>query len=470
MNTKKMNLTKKVQILLACFSLTLLFACKENVMDPSPDPPLPGNTDTIPSAPQNLKVFVLGQTSVQLKWQAPVGLGKPVMTKYLIYRSIGNGAAENIEFVNYGSSTSLTNLSLTNSTPYKYYITAVNANGESEKSNTVEAIPHKLGTEDYLYALSFVGSELYVGGDFFSIGGNSRASNISKWNGSAWSEFTTNPTDLIFAIADNETDVYIGGYFTNLGARIAQRVGNGWIPLGNGVGTGSEFVSSILVDGNNLYVGGNFTQAGGNTSIDYFARWNGSVWSEPGAPGIGTATSNRVNAIVKSGDDIILGGTFQIVGSTLTENIAIYKSSTNSFTAMGLGLNGTVHSVAAGGNVVYAGGNFTNSGGTNNPMNRFAKFEGSWVNLGSAISSGTVYTIAVNGNDVYIGGNFTSPGNRIAKWNGTAWSTLGTGVNGTVRSIVINGNDVYVGGEFTSAGDRPAGSIAKWDGTDWHGF
>lgn len=56
-----------------------------------------------------------------------------------------------------------------------------------------------------------------------------------------------------------------------------------------------------------------------------------------------------------------------------------------------------------------------------------------WFAMSSGMST-TVDAVAVNGNDVYVGGLFAFAGgiqtNRIAKWNGTNWSSLGGGVNG----------------------------------------
>ena len=83
--------------------------------------------------------------------------------------------------------------------------------------------------------------------------------------------------------------------------------------------------------------------------------------------------------------------------------------------------------------------------------------------------------IAVSGNNVYVGGTFTNSGavaaNYIAKWDGSTWSALTTGVSGGatpgVNAIAINGTDVYVGGGFTTAGSGPAMRIAKWNGITW---
>jgi hypothetical protein len=59
--------------------------------------------------------------------------------------------------------------------------------------------------------------------------------------------------------------------------------------------------------------------------------------------------------------------------------------------------------------------------------------------------------------DIYAGGIFTNAGgdangDYIAKWNGTNWSALGTGLNNTVNEIAIKGNDIYAGGWFSTAG------------------
>ena len=47
-----------------------------------------------------------------------------------------------------------------------------------------------------------------------------------------------------------------------------------------------------------------------------------------------------------------------------------------------------------------------------------------------------VYALAVSGSDLYAGGYFTTAGgsaaNDIAKWNGSSWSALGSGMDGVL--------------------------------------
>src|SRR5262245_64291828 len=87
----------------------------------------------------------------------------------------------------------------------------------------------------------------------------------------------------------------------------------------------------------------------------------------------------------------------------------------------------------------------------------------------------SVWALAVSGGDLYAGGSFTTaggnPANRIAKWKGSSWSALGSGMGGVdapeVHALAVLGGDVYAGGWFMTAGGVPANYIAKWNGSIW---
>ena len=86
-------------------------------------------------------------------------------------------------------------------------------------------------------------------------------------------------------------------------------------------------------------------------------------------------------------------------------------------------------------------------------------------------TDGEIYAMAAVGNQVYAGGSFSTINGvdaaGIAKWNGTAWEAVGTGVDGEVYAIAVNGNNVYIGGSFSQAGDADALNIAVWNGNYW---
>src|SRR5205085_11986605 len=94
--------------------------------------------------------------------------------------------------------------------------------------------------------------------------------------------------------------------------------------------------------------------------------------------------------------------------------------------------------------------------------------------LGSGTDS-AVHSLAVDGSNLYAGGLFTNAGgataNHIAKWDGSAWSTLGGGIDDapgvTVDAIAIDGTDIYAGGGFLSASGTTVNNIARWSGSAW---
>ena len=293
------------------------------------------------------------------------------------------------------------------------------------------------GANNTVYALAVDGSgNVYAGGEFTAIG-TVAANRIAKWNGSEWSALGGGASSAVYALAVSGTDLYVGGSFagvyssdtTQVTARgIAKWDGRKWSALGGGVNS-SGIVRALAVSGTDLYVGGQFVTvySSGTTEVtgtSRIAKWNGIAWSA-----LGRGASSTVRALAVSGTDLYVGGQF---GS-------VYNSDTNA-----------IGNVAA---------------------NYIAKWNGSaWSALGGGAST-FVYALAVSGTDLYVGGVFTSVYRSgttpvtgtgyIAKWNGSAWSALGSGVNNAVHALAVSGTDLYVGGQFTVAGGKVSAYLAR---------
>jgi hypothetical protein len=349
------------------------------------------------------------------------------------------------------------------------------------------------GVNSAVFALAVVGNEVVVGGSFNSAGGVS-ANNVARFNTqtNTWSSLGTGSSNGVFgsvlALAVVGNEVFVGGGFTEAGGVSANRVArfntqtNTWSSLGTGSSNGVfGDVYALAVVGNEVFVGGRFTSAGG-VSANRVARFNTqtNTWSS-----LGTGSSNGVNggvlALAVVGNEVVVGGEFTSAGGVSANRVARFNTQTNTWSSLGTGssngVNNVVRALAVVGNEVVVGGEFTSAGGVS--ANRVARFNtqtNTWSSLGTGSSNGVngeVLALAVVGNEVVVGGLFTSAGgvsaNNVARFNTqtNTWSTLGTGssngVNERVSALAVVGSEVFVGGSFTSAGGVSANRVARWN-------
>ena len=348
------------------------------------------------------------------------------------------------------------------------------------------------GLSGYVNALAVsVSGELYVGGYFL---GNNTGGHVMKWNGTVWNVLGTGlvtySNSAAYALAaSGNGELYVGGTFTQTAGIAASRVtkwnGTTWSSLGTGIGNGANsYVEAVAVSGRgDVYVGGSFTQVGGIIA-NQVAKWNGTTWSALGAgTGLGNGVNGTIYTLAVSGSsEVYVGGDFTQAGGIAAYRVAKWDGTTWSGlgTPTNNGVGGTVYALAVSSRgEVYVGGNFTQTASI--AANGLAKWDGTnWSSLGTGAANGvtgavTVIKVAGSG-EVYVGGAFTQAGgiaaNNVAKWNGTAWSSLGigaaNGVDNTVSALAVSGSgEVYAGGSFAHAGGIAATRVAKWNGTTW---
>ncbi len=367
------------------------------------------------------------------------------------------------------------------------------------------------GLQSTVNALAVDGSgNLYAGGEFLKYcvtlacnAGDVTVHFIAKWNGFSWSAVNFGVSSPVNALAvDGSNNVYAGGDFTYVcGTALCSSgnitvnniakwnvIGNSWSALDNGL---NAYVNELAVDsGNNVYAGGVFMTAcgnslcnSGNITVHNIAKWNGSTWSA-----LNFGVNSYVYALAVDGsNNLYAGGFYQVCGNldcnsgNVNANY-IAKWNGSAWSVVGNGVNNSLNALAADGSGnVYAGGFHTFASGVR--ANRIAKWNSSsWSALGDGNGvNDTVRALAVSGSNLYAGGAFAFASgayftNRAARWDGSGWWPLGNGVSGTVYSLVVDGsNNVYAGGAFTvacgdvvcSSGNITVNNIGKWNGLNW---
>lgn len=389
--------------------------------------------------------------------------------------------------------------------------------------------PNANGT---VHALALSAQGLYVGGEFSGVGGGALQRRIARvaLTGSGARDTAFSPilnSGAVLTIAvDGSGNVYIGGSFGDVQAvftraRLAKLSSAGavdatWLPQPNDV------VRALLLQGSQLYVGGDFTEIGaqarwriarlstaGSGAAD--ATWNpnstGSVYAlgassagdiyaagsftqiggqfrsrlaKLNATGVGTAFADwnpgadgLVRALSVDFDgSVAAGGLFSTAAGQVSWSLLRLTSAAALQASPEFQLQGTVYDIgvqSTGGMIV--GGNFLRANGIARRhllrLDANHQVDPNWI----PDPNGPVRVTTMSGAGVvYLGGEFTQIGgqarNRLARM-----STSGTGVpdawnpsaNGTVHAILINSSDnsIMVGGEFTQVGGQTRGGLAK---------
>jgi hypothetical protein len=296
---------------------------------------------------------------------------------------------------------------------------------------------------------------------------------LQRSTAGVWAAVGTGTNGAVYAFAAApDGSIYVGGNFTLAGgvantAYIAKWNGTAYTALGTGM-NGAVNALAVGPDGT-LYAGGAFTLAGGVANTVRVAKWNGSAWSALGTGG----SSGQVYALAFGADGTLYaGGSFALMGG-VASTVTIAKWNGSAWSAMGTGTNGDVTALAAGPDgSIYAGGAFAAAGGVANTA-RVAKWTGTaWATLNSVFTDGQINNLkfAPDGT-LYAVGDFTASGfagtEYLASWNGSAWTNVGRLGNSASALMVDSNGLVYIGGAFSVAAGvaLPDGAVTYKGGT-----
>jgi trimeric autotransporter adhesin len=266
--------------------------------------------------------------------------------------------------------------------------------------------------------------------------------------------------------------LYISGHFYYNGdcspmRGVARWTGVSWVPVGSGV-QGNENKYGLTIYKDTLYLSGNFN----STNVNCFvAKWNGTYWDTiPNSPEFIFTSTEKDGILYTAGPFDNFGGdsTFMIQkydGSQFSGEIPYCFS----------GSGGSVNAMAFYQDTLYIGGYYYML--PCKALGSLGKWDGTDLQLVSPefANSGAncnIQAMVEYKGELYMGGYFKQAngyaGNYIMKWNGTSFSSVGTGMNSWVRCMKVYNDKLYVGGEFTQAGGVASNYVAMWDGTNWN--
>lgn len=271
-------------------------------------------------------------------------------------------------------------------------------------------------------------------------------------------------------VVETRDGVFITGEFSSIDGisvnSIAYWTNGAWEPLGEGLRDENDFLAkgqNLHLDGDNLYVVGDFDKAGKETANN-IAIWNTVEKQWSSLPGTFNGT---INTVLTVGTNVYVGGGFNTIDDNNYNHIAVWDGEGwNSFQG---GVNGEVFVLKRNDGQLYVGGDFNTADGL--AVDNLAIWTGSeWNNFGGG-SDGEVYDIHFIGDSVIVGGNFSQLNgvdlSNIGIWTDETWSSFPVHPNGPVYDIEGIASDLAVAGEFFQLGILETTGFAVWNGNNW---
>lgn len=210
-----------------------------------------------------------------------------------------------------------------------------------------------------------------------------------------------------------------------------------------------EFVNTIAVKGNELMIGGSFTNQPANR-LARINRQTGTLIHDFNANG-------EVNQLFLDADTLYVGGNFTSIAGNTQQGMAKIKLSDNTLMncANFQGFAGLVNDFKIAGPHLYVGGRFSTVNGQNKPslakINRYSAALDNDFNV--IFDLDQINALAIQGDQLLIGGIFNQVNGEARKnlaqvdRNTGALNTWNSSIEGTVEKMFIyNGNPYILGG------------------------
>jgi Domain of unknown function (DUF5122) beta-propeller len=386
-------------------------------------------------------------------------------------------------------------------------------------------------------ALLVEGETIYAAGNFTTIAGQSR-SNVAALNGNGEAtSFTATlsnehgaTTGLVNVLAKSGTTLFVGGSFTSasgkahallagLNATTGEATDFNANVVNEGFGVG---VAALVVSGETLYLGGNFTEVGGqsrvmgasvNAATGAVTSWNpelgvtleteyyaidrlavngssvflaGSYYGFAGGAGwktilvadsastgkktswnpqVGTYSSGAepIAALATSGEEVLIGGRFAGAGKATGSASYLARILPDGSVDMSWlpPVDGPVSNIAVGPSAVYVY--------TEGQLVAFNKTTGAPTAFLAGATPNRVYDMVAVEDRLEVAGEFSAPTRSIAEFDGatgtvSSWNpVIGGSPFHVVSRLATSGDTLVIGGQFEEIDGAPRQGIAAFN-------
>jgi hypothetical protein len=360
-------------------------------------------------------------------------------------------------------------------------------------ATTALALPWDPNANNTVNSLAVSGASVFIGGDFSgaaAIDGKTRT-RVAAVDGETGvaTNFAPDVNGTVGTLAVLGSNLYIGGAFSSVGGAARHNAAAVDIPSGGGVTSWApeptDRVSGLTISGSTVYLAGNFKVLGGQPR-----SFLGAVNAITGAvTDFNPHASSIAVSVAVADSTVYAGGLFTMVNPVFRSNAAAIDLTTGEPTAWdpviatpraGGQVSSPVTSLAVAGSTVYISGGFNGSGSVNGSAlrNYIAAVDATTglVQPWNPNPDGAVLTIKPAGATVFLSGFFGSLSPSVGggrAQNAVAEVSAGSGaltgwdpkVDGFVTDMDLSASQVYLAGAFQHLGTLPRSTVGAVDRT-----
>lgn len=359
-------------------------------------------------------------------------------------------------------------------------------------------------TSQTVRAFQSFGSELVVAGESagFPIMDPSFpfAEDIASWNGTEWSRLGTERVTLqgdVQALAVYREELIVAGQFNGgeIGAafNVARWDGANWNRLGDGLVSAPSSalgvgIAAPIVDDDDLWISGPYYSPFGQQGEPVI--WSGSLWTRPmpNPPAGNVVAIHQDKPVLLTrptpGQLVLfhlIGGAWHQLGSSLNAE-RLYAASYDGFLVVAgySSVNGVASPFAArwngvnwepmdaGLSILVSTLKVIDSELLASGFGAVLRWDGNqWIQLGSTQLPGAVVALEKYSGKLMAALWANDPAKSIFQWDGSTWTSIPGSPGTKINALAVFNGELIAGGYFSHVGGATAGSIARWNGSNW---